>query len=99
MQFTCLATLQFADVPADRMSDANTLASMVQQLTFGLGVTVGAALLNASTWIAGRSGQIPQIGDFRFAFGALGIVALVGLIDSIQLDPAAGGNVSGHAAA
>ena len=39
----------------------------------------------------------PEPGDFRFAFFAVTIVGLVGLIDSVRLDRAAGGHVSGHA--
>ena len=96
MQFTCLATIQFADIPPERVSDANTLASMLQQLMLGLGVTVGAALLDLSAWLHGRVAGSPTTDDFRFTFFAITFVALMGLIDSFRLDRAAGSHVSGH---
>ena len=96
MQFTCLATIQFADVPKARMTDANTLSAMLQQLMLGLGVVFGAALLNASAWLRGRLPGAPDVTDFRTAFVIVGVVALIGLIDAIRLDPAAGRHVSGH---
>ena len=96
MQFTTLSTIQFADIPAERMGDANTLSSMLQQLMLGLGVTAGAALLNASAWAHGRSAGAPALADFHVAFFAVGFIALLGLIDSLRLDRAAGRHVSGH---
>ncbi len=96
LQFTSLSTIQFADVPPEHMGDANTLSSMLQQLMLGLGVTVGAALLNVSAWVNGRSVGMPSPDDFRFAFFAVALIALVGLLDAIRLDAAAGGHVSGH---
>ena len=97
MQFTSLSAIQFADVPAGRMARANTLASMVQQLTLGLGITVGAALLNASAWFHGRGAGAPALADFRFAFFGAAALALLGLVDTFRLDRAAGSHVSGHA--
>ena len=97
MQFTSLSAIQFADVPAGRMARANTFASMVQQLTLGLGITVGAALLNASAWLHGRGAGAPALADFRFAFFGAAALALLGLVDSFRLDRAAGSHVSGHA--
>ena len=96
MQFTCLSTIQFADIPADRMAGANTLASIMQQLTLGLGVAVGAVLLDAGALARGCAGCAPIVADFRFAFMVVSIVALVGLWDSVRLDRAAGSHVSGH---
>ena len=96
MQFTTLATIQFADVPKARVSNANTLAAMLQQLTLGLGVVCGAFLLNASSWLHGHSGAMPNQEDFHAAFLALAALALFGLIDSVLLDPDAGRALSGH---
>ena len=96
MQFTSLSTIQFADVPQERMGDANALSSMLQQLMLGLGVTVGAALLSVSAAIHGRSTGTPTPDDFKFAFFAVALVAMLGLLDTIRLDRAAGSHVSGH---
>lgn len=94
MQFTSLATIQFADIPTERMADANTLAAIVQQLTLGLGVVFGAALLNVSAWLRGRPPGAP---DFRAAFLVTAAVALLGLVDTLRLDRAAGSRLLGHA--
>src|SRR5208283_2880307 len=48
MQFTGLSTIQFADVPPPEMSGANTLSSMIYQLSLGVGIAFGALELNAS---------------------------------------------------
>src|SRR6202035_1000777 len=45
MQFTALNTLAFADVPQPRMSGANTLFSMLNQMASGLGIAIGAIAL------------------------------------------------------
>lgn len=90
MQFTSLTAIQFADVPPELQADANSLSSMVLQLGLGLGVLLGASLLNLSVWLDGRLGQPPQIGDFRLAFLATALVALLGLIDLWRLPRDAG---------
>ena len=38
LQFSALNSLAFADVPSEETCAANTLANVVQQLTFGFGV-------------------------------------------------------------
>ncbi len=96
MQFTTLATIQFADVPKERMGNASTLAAMLQQLTLGLGVACGAFLLNAGSLLHGHSAGVPGQAEFRVAFFALATIALLGLIDSAMLDTDAGRTVSGH---
>lgn len=90
MQFTSLTAIQFADVPPELQADANSLSSMVLQLGLGLGVLLGASLLNLSVWFDGRLGQPPHIGDFRFAFLATALIALLGLVDLWRLPRDAG---------
>jgi len=97
MQFTTLSSIQFADIPQEDLRDANTLATMMQQLTLGLGVVVGAGLLNLFAWTHGRSAGLPATADFRAAFFLLAIFAVVGLIDSARLPRDAARHVSGHA--
>ena len=93
MQFTCINTIQLSDVPPEKLTDANTLASMLQQLMMGMGVVVGAALLNASALLRGRPSGAPQLVDFRTAFCVIALIAVIGLIDSLMLDRNAGGAV------
>ena len=45
LQFTCVNTVGYADVPGDRMSRATSLSSAAQQLSLSIGVAVAATLL------------------------------------------------------
>lgn len=96
MQFTSLNTIAFADVPQAQMTGANTLASMIMQLTMGLGVTIAAVALQASTWLRGVPGGLPGITDFHLAFFLAATLTLLGILDSLGLPADAGTSVSGH---
>ncbi|MBV8378547.1 MAG: MFS transporter, partial [Verrucomicrobia bacterium] len=96
MQFTSLVTLGFADVPSSQMSAATTFASMVQQMTMGMGVAAGAIALRIAALLRHGSASHPTIPDFHLAFGLIGLVALVSVLDFLQLDTSAGAVVSGH---
>jgi EmrB/QacA subfamily drug resistance transporter len=96
MQFTAFSTLAFVDVPQARMAGANTLFSLVQQITFGLGIALGAiALRLADTWLTPDIEGL-TLGDFHVAFLIVGVVALFGLWDSFALPRDAGTAVSKH---
>lgn len=95
MQFTALNTIAFADVPQQRMAAANTLFSTAFQLAMGLGVALGAVGVRLGHWGARQLG----IGDwtaidYRLAFVPVALVSLLGLIDALRLDPAAGEQVA-----
>lgn len=92
MQFTALNTLAFADIPAERMNGANTLASTAMQLTIGMGITVGAVSLRIGTLFSGTDVAT----GFRVAFGILGLISLLGTLDCWSLSPDAGAVVSGR---
>jgi MFS family permease len=96
MQFTSLNTLGFADIPAGQMSAATTFASMVQQMTMGMGVAAGAIALRIAALLRHGSPSKPTIPDFHLAFVLIGLIALVSVIDFLKLDAAAGAVVSGH---
>jgi len=85
MQFTSLNALGYADVPAAKMSSASALASTLQQLSFGMGIAVGALALKLSK-------------SFHLALLAMGCLALLSALPCIRLDPQAGAEVSGHLA-
>jgi EmrB/QacA subfamily drug resistance transporter len=96
MQFTSLTTLGFADVPPGQMSAATTFASMVQQMTMGMGVAAGAIALRIAALLRHGSASNPTIPDFHLAFVLIGLIALVSVLDFLKLDAAAGAVVSGH---
>jgi EmrB/QacA subfamily drug resistance transporter len=96
MQFTAIATLAFADVPQPQVSAANSLASVAQQLTMGMGIAAGALALHAAASIGGGSAGHLTIGDFHIAFFLAALISLLALIDVIRLPANAGAVVSGH---
>jgi hypothetical protein len=79
------------------MSAATTFASMVQQMTMGMGVAVGAIALRIAALLRHGSASNPTIPDFHLAFVIIGLVALVSVLDFLKLDTGAGAVVSGHA--
>jgi len=96
MQFTCLNTLSFSDVPSERMSGASTLSSVFFQMSAGLGIAVAASVLQtASLWLS-SPGQSLTLGAFRIAFIVMAILSALALIDILKLPPDAGAQVSGH---
>jgi EmrB/QacA subfamily drug resistance transporter len=93
MQFTVLNTLGFADVGPTGMSSASSLASVAQQMSIGLGVALGAAVLHL---LAARHGGPPRLGDFHLAFILVALLMLTGLPSFFRLPTSAGAEVSGH---
>jgi EmrB/QacA subfamily drug resistance transporter len=98
MQFTSLSTIQFADVAPPDMTSANTLASLVAQMTLGLGVVFGALALEVSALVTKGAGSAPRLADFHLAFVAVGALMLASLIECLKLQKTAGESVSGHRA-
>ena len=96
MQFTALATLAFADIEAHQRGSSSTLSSMMQQVSAGLGVALGAILLNLSQ--SARHANHLALADFKVAFTAVGLAALAGSALFLRLRPGAGAEVSGHRA-
>jgi EmrB/QacA subfamily drug resistance transporter len=93
MQFTALNTLAFADVSEDRMSGANTLFNMAQQMAMGMGIALGAVALRiAGLFQPNASGAIP-LTNFHIAFAIVGVIALIAILDVLGLAPSAGDNV------
>lgn len=95
-EFTAMNTLAYADIPAERMTSANTLFNLGQQVAFGLGVAVGAILLRLGHGLLG--GHQLTVSDFHFAFAATFLFSLLGIADFLPLPAQAGANVSGHQA-
>ncbi len=97
--FTAYNTIAFADVGAPHMADANTLFVTVQQLTIGLGVAVGALALQTARSLQSPFGLAGHAtGAYLLAFGFVGLLALLAVIESLRLPAGAGSVVSGVAA-
>jgi EmrB/QacA subfamily drug resistance transporter len=94
LQFTCLGTLTYADVPPPMMSSASTLASMVQQLSLSFGVTIAALLLHLSLHFRGSHTLATR--DFVAAFIVTGVLSLISALLFLRLSSDAGWELSGH---
>ncbi len=75
------------------MSGASSLASVAQQMSIGIGVALGAALLHL---VALRHGGPPRLADFHLAFALVALLMLAGLPSFLRLPADAGSEVSGH---
>lgn len=93
MQFTALNTIAFADVPQLRMSGANTLFNVVQQMAMGLGIALGAAALRLAGVFRAEPADVTALVDFRIAFVVVACVALLAVVDVVGLSRAAGDTV------
>src|SRR5271155_1548373 len=96
MQFTCMTTLAYAEIPPERMSRANGFLSAVMQLSMGMGVAVGAITLLLVAHAHGHSATIPQLRDFHLAILFMSALALGPVFDSLGLPQNAGATTSGH---
>ena len=91
--FTAYNTIAFADVERFEMTDANTLASTLQQLAAGFGVAVGAAALRLGDSFAAGSGGSAGSGAFGFAFAVLAVLTAFATLEALLLSRTAGENV------
>jgi MFS family permease len=94
--WTSLNTVGFADIHQSQLSDASTLSSMIQQMTFGMGIAVGAIALRLASALHSTNAGSLTAADFRIAFLLIGVIALVAVIDYFSLPANAGAEVSGH---
>ena len=93
--FSAYNSLQFADLDTADMTDANTLASTLQQVAVGLGVAVGAVILRAVDLAAGPATLAP-VTPYALAFVVLAVLMLHPLIEALALHRAAGNEVAGR---
>jgi EmrB/QacA subfamily drug resistance transporter len=96
MQFTCLSTLAFADVPKPELSSATSFFSMITQMSMGMGVAVGAIMLRVAGLLDGNSHGTPTTKEFHIAFLLVAVLTLLATVDCFTLDAEAGSAVSGH---
>lgn len=94
LQFTSLNALSYGDVDNRQMSQATSLASVMQQLSAGMGITVGAlALQGVSAW----HGHVTVMAmDFRTTFVLVALVSVCSLFWIMRLGKDAGARLSGH---
>ena len=96
MEFTCLSTLAYTEIPPERMSRANAFLSAVMQLSTGVGVAVGALVLRTVANLSGHSPANPVLRDFHLAILCVAVLSIAPVLDSFSLAPDAGAATSGH---
>jgi MFS family permease len=85
MHLTLLNTIAFADVPPNKMRDANTLGAILMQMNRGLGITLSALAIATAALILDQSAGTPNLQTFTLAMLFMGAVALVSIYDSLML--------------
>jgi EmrB/QacA subfamily drug resistance transporter len=96
LQYTSLNTLAFADIPFGKLSGATSVSSMMQQLSNGMGVALGAVLLHGLLAQRGAAADSLAAADLRYAFAIVGVLSLLSILFFRRLVRDAGAEVSGH---
>ena len=88
LQFTCLNSIVYAEIASADAGRATSLASVVQQLSLGLGVIVAGMTLQISQRVQGHA----QLGaaDFWPAFVVVGLFSILSVVETRRLPPGAG---------
>ncbi len=94
IQFTSLNAIAFADLTPEQMSRATSLSSAAQQVSLGLGVTLGATAVAAAMSL--RGGTTLEAADFPPAFLIVAAVSLLSLPAFRALPADAGAGMSGR---
>ncbi len=94
LQFTAYNSVAYADIPRERMSAATSLYATIQQISLTMGVTIGAAVLEASMVSMGHA----QVGvnEFTVAFIVVGVVSIASAPVTLLMPRNAAEEMSGH---
>jgi EmrB/QacA subfamily drug resistance transporter len=89
--FTAYNTIAFADIEPARLTDANTVSAVIQQLAIGLGAAVGALALRVATPLCHALGiPVGPVTPYRVAFFLLAAMAFVAIAETLTLRRDAG---------
>lgn len=97
LQFTAINAIAYADIDQERMSQASSLAAMVQQVALALGVTIGGYALSLASVLTGEPESAAI--NFSFAFLTVGLISASSVLQMRRLAPGAGAEMAGHARA
>jgi MFS family permease len=97
LQFTSLNAVVYAEVGQERMGQASSIASMVQQLSTAVGVTVGSYALGVASAATGE--PMTAAINFGFAFLTVGVISASSVLVLRRLAPDAGAEMAGRAQA
>jgi len=88
LQFTSLNSIAYADIPSRDVSRATSLASVIQQLSLGLGVAIAGLTLQLSHHLQGHAVIVNS--DFWPAFLTVGLFSVTSIPLTRRLAPDAG---------
>jgi EmrB/QacA subfamily drug resistance transporter len=94
MQFTGITFVTFADIPPEERASASVISSLTQQISMGMGVALGALILNFSRAIRGTT--LVEVTDFTWAFVLAGAVSALAVLAYLRLPEDAGAEITGH---
>ena len=92
--FSAYNSLQFADIDSAHMSEANTLASTLQQVAAALGIALGAVVVRLADRYLGPS-ALPAW-PYSVAFVVLAVSMVWPLVGALRLPRSAGDEVAGR---
>ena len=91
LQFTALNAITFAEIPQERLSAASSFASVAQQLSSSLGVTIAAFVLEIlQFW---HSDAPLRTADFAITFVVLAAISALSIVVHSGLRPEAGADL------
>lgn len=94
---TGYSTLAFADIPQERMRDANTLNATANQMAAGLGIAAATVALRLGGPIAdGLLGRTSAALSYGVAFCLLALAALAAVAGAARLHPRTGDALRGR---
>lgn len=93
MHLTLINTIAFADVPTNKMRDANTLGAILMQMNRGLGITLSALAIAIAAAVLGQSSATPDLQTFSLALLFMAGLALTSIYDSLKLSKEDGNSV------
>jgi len=79
MEFTTINALSFCDLDHDRMSGANTLFSMLQQMGNAMGVAAAAIMLRGAGVLMHPGDAAVTVTDFHAALVGVGLAGALGV--------------------
>ncbi len=96
LQFSSMNAISYAEIDHSRTSVASGLASVVQQVSVGLGVAIGAMVLETSQRLRGHAA--PMTVDFSTAILVVAAITALAAIKMARLPADAGNELAGRPA-
>lgn len=93
LQFTSINSIAYADLDSGDVARATSLASTVQQISLGMGITIAGVVLQT---VAGAAGHTTlSYTDFQPTFAIMALFSLCSIVFSSRLGRDAGSALSG----